>query len=76
MEEGSSWETFDPMSAIIKWIIDKVRHTTKEKGRHSYKSCNSAKVNVKSFIDDNNCNEEGNISENGEEEVHHYVMLH
>ena len=36
MDEVSSWETYDPMSAIKKWSIDKVRYTTKEKGSPSY----------------------------------------
>ena len=58
MEEGSSWETFDPMSAIRKWGIDKVRRATEEKGRRSYKSRNSAEVNVKSLSDDDSYNEE------------------
>ena len=68
MEEGSSWETFDPISAIKKWSNDKVRHTTKEKRSRSYKSCNFAKMNVKSLSDDDNYSEEENIFENGEEE--------
>ena len=40
------------MSAIKKWSIDKVRHATEEKGPRSFKSRNSAEVNVKSLIDD------------------------
>ena len=67
MKDGSRWETFDPISAINKWSIDKVRQVIKEKGRHSCKSRNSAKVNVKSLSDDDNYDEEENISENGEE---------
>ena len=31
MEEGSSWETYDSVSAAKKWSIDKVRRTTEEK---------------------------------------------
>ena len=68
MEKGSSWETFDLISAIKKLSIDKVRHTTEEKGSRSYKSRNSAKVNVKSLSDDDSYDEEENISENGDEE--------
>ena len=68
MEKGSSWETFDLISAIKKWSIDKVRRTTEEKGSRSYKSLNSAKVNVKSLSDDDSYDEEENISENGDEE--------
>ena len=44
MEEGSSWETFDPISAIKKMRIDKVRRATEAKGPQSYKSRNSAEV--------------------------------
>ena len=51
------------MSAINKWSIDKVRHTTEEKGPRSYKSRNSAKAN-KSLSDDDSYSEEDNISEN------------
>ena len=68
MEKGSSWETFDLISAIKKLSIDKVRRTTEEKGSRSYKSRNSAKVNVKSLSDDDSYHEEENISENGDEE--------
>ena len=67
MEEGSSWETLDPISAINKWSIDKIRRAIKKKGPRSCKSRNSAKVNVKSLSDDDNYDEEENISENGEE---------
>ena len=56
------------MSAIKKWSIDKVRHATEEKGPHSYKSHNSAEVNVKSHSDDDIYDEEENISENEDEE--------
>ena len=63
MGEGSSWETFDPMSTINKWSIDKVRRTNEEKGPRSYKSRNSAKVN-KSLSDDESYSEEDNIFEN------------
>ena len=31
MEEGNSWETYDPMPAIKKWNIGKVRNATEEK---------------------------------------------
>ena len=68
MEEGSSWQTFVLISVIKKWNIDKVRRTTMEKGQHSYKSRNSAKVNVKSLSDDDSYHEEESISENGDEE--------
>ena len=68
MEEGNSWETFDPNSAIKKWNIYKVRCTTKEKGSCSYNSHNSAQVNVKSCSDDDSFDEEENISKNGNEE--------
>ena len=67
MEEGSSWETFDPISAIKKWGIDTVRRTIKEKISRNLKSRNSAKVNVKSLSDDGSYDEEENISENGDE---------
>ena len=40
MEEGSSWETYDSISAAKKWSIDKVRRTTEEKWSSSYKSHN------------------------------------
>ena len=67
MEEGSRKlkETFDPMSAITKWSIDKVRRATQEKGSRSFKSPNSAEVNVKSLSDDNREDEKKNISDNG-----------
>ena len=68
MKEGGSWETFDPMSAIKKWSIDKVRPATDEKGPGRYKSRNSAEVNVKSLSDDDSYDEEEHISENGDEE--------
>ena len=44
MEEGSSWETFDPISTIRKLSIDKVRRATEVKRPQSYKSRNSAEV--------------------------------
>ena len=66
MEEDSSSETYDPMSAITKWSIDKVRNVTMEKGRRNYKSCNTAES--KSHSDDDSYDEEWNISENGDEE--------
>ena len=69
MEEGSSWETFDLISAIMKQNIDKVRRTTEEKGSRSYKSRNSAKVNVKYLGNDGSYDEDKNISENGDEEA-------
>ena len=67
MEEGSRKlkETFDPMSAITKWSIDKVRRATQEQGSRSFKSPNSAEVNVKSLSDDNREDEKKNISDNG-----------
>ena len=68
MEEGGSWETFDSMSAIKNWSIDKVRRSTEEKGPRSCKSHNSAEVNVKTFSDDDSYDEEENIFENGDEE--------
>ena len=37
------------MSAMNKWNIDEVRRATKEEGPCSYKSRNSAKMNVKSL---------------------------
>ena len=61
MKDGSRWETFDPISAINEWSIDRVRHAIKEKGPRSCKSRNSAKVNVKYIW------KMKNISENGEE---------
>ena len=68
MEEGSSWETFDPISAIMKWSIDRVRCTTEETGSCSYRTRNSAKVNVKSLSDDGSYDEDEHVSENGDEE--------
>ena len=68
MEEVSNWETFDLILAIKEWSIDKVRRTTEEKRSHSYKSCNSAKLNIKSLSDDDSYDEEGNVSENGDED--------
>ena len=65
MEEGGSWETFDPMSAIKKLSTDTVKWATEEKGQVCYKSHNLAEVNVKSLTDDGSYNEEENISENG-----------
>ena len=56
------------MSTIKKWTIYKIRHATEELGLRSYKSRNCPKVNVKSFIDDDSHDEEGNISEHGNEE--------
>ena len=44
MEEGSSWEIFDPISTIRKLSIDKVRHATEVERPQSYKSRNSAEV--------------------------------
>ena len=61
-------ECFDPSLAIKKLSTDKVRCTNVEKGPRSYKSCNSAEVNVKSLSDDDSYQEEENISENGDEE--------
>ena len=61
MEEGSSWETFDLMTGKVK-----VRRTTEEKGSRSYKSRNSAEVNVKCLSDNNIYDEVGNTSENGD----------
>ena len=80
MEEGSSWETFDPMSVIKKWIIDKVTYITDEKGPRSYKSHNSAKLNAKFFSDDHSYDEEDNICLFSsilvaKWTVHNYVML-
>ena len=68
MEVGSSWETFDPISAMKKWRIDNVRCTAEEKGPRSHKSSNSAEVNVKSHSDDDSYDEDENISESGDEE--------
>ena len=53
------------MSAITKWSIDKVMRATQEKGSRSFKSRNSAEVNVKSLSDDDREDEEKNISDNG-----------
>ena len=46
MEEDDRklYETFDPMSAIKKWSIDKIWRATEEKGPRSFKSPNSAEV--------------------------------
>ena len=67
-EEGSSCETFDPMS-IKEWSIDRVRRATEEIGSRSYKSHTShPEVNVKSLNDDDSDDEEGNICENENEE--------
>ena len=68
MDKGSIWETFDPISAIKKWSIDKVMHATDEKDSRSCKSRGSAEVNVKSLSDDDGYKEEENISGNGDEE--------
>ena len=67
-KEGSSWETLDIISAIKKWSINKVRCTTQEKGSRSYRSHNSAKVNVKSLSDDDSYDKEENTTENEDEE--------
>ena len=56
------------MSAIKKWSIDKVRRATEEKGPCSYKSRNSAEVNVKSLSDDDSYGEEEIISEQWDDE--------
>ena len=56
-------------SAIKKWSIDKVRHTTEEIRSHSYKSRTShPEVNVKSLNDDDSYDEEEIIFENKNEE--------
>ena len=68
MKEGSSWEYFDPISAIKKQSIDKFRTRTKGKGSRSYKSPNSAEVHVKSLNDDDSWDKVEYISENGDEE--------
>ena len=68
-KEGSSQEAFDRMSVTKKWTIDIVRRTAEDKRPRSYKSRNSAKVNVRSFSDDDSDGEEDNISENAVEEV-------
>ena len=68
MKEGTSWQTFEPMSAIKKWSIDKFRRTTEEKRSRSCKLHNSARVNVKSLSDDDSYDEVQNISENGDKE--------
>ena len=49
IEEGTSSEIFDSMAAIKKRSIDKVRRATEEKSPRSFKSRNSAEVNVKSL---------------------------
>ena len=71
-EVGSGSETYDPMSAIKKWSINKVKNATKENGPRSYKSCDTAEVNIKSHSDDDSFDEEGNISENGDEDEYSY----
>ena len=68
MEEGSSCETFEPISAIKKRSIDKAWRTTAEKGSYSYNLFNSARVNIKSLSNDDSYNEEENISGNEDEE--------
>ena len=68
MEEGSSSETFDPMSAVKKWSIHKFKHATEEIGSHSEKSDNYPEVSVKSLSDNDSYDEEENISVNGNEE--------
>ena len=55
----------DPILAIKKWNIDKVRCTAEEKGSCCCNLSNSAKVNVKSLSDDDSCDKQQNISENG-----------
>ena len=60
------------MSAIKKWSIDKVRDATKENGPRSYKSCDTAEATIKSHSVDDSYDEEGNISENGDEEGYSY----
>ena len=65
-----NYERGQQLSAIKKWNIDKVRHTTKEKRLHSYKSHNSAKVNVKSLNDDDSYDAKNNISKSGGKEKH------
>ena len=72
MEEGSSWKTFEPISAVKKWSINKVWRTTKEKRSRSYNLFNSARVNIKSLNDDDSCNEEENIS--GDEDKERYFF--
>ena len=52
----------------MKWSIDRVRCTTEETGSCSYRTRNSAKVNVKSLSDDGSYDEDENVSENGDEE--------
>ena len=68
MEYGSSWKTFEPISAIKKQSINKVWHTTEEKGSRSYNLFNSARVNNKSLSDNDSYDEEENISGNEDEE--------
>ena len=58
MEEGGSWENFDPMSGIKKWRNDKVRRATEEKGPRRCKSRNFAEVNVKYLSGDDSYDEE------------------
>ena len=62
MEEGRSWETFDPMSGIKKWSTDKVRWATEEKGPRRFKPHNFSELNVKSLSGDDSYDEEENIS--------------
>ena len=62
MEEGCSWETFDPMSGIKKWSTDKVKWETEEKRLRRCKPRNFAEVNVKSLSDDDSYDKEENIS--------------
>ena len=75
IEEGSNWETFDPISAIKKWSIAKVRRASEKEGLSSYKSRNSAEVNIKSLSDDDNYDEEENIYENGDEEEYFFLLI-
>ena len=56
------------MSWIKKWNIDKVWCVTEEKESLSYKSRNSAEVNVKSLSDDDSYGEEEIISEQWDDE--------
>ena len=62
MEEGGSWETFDPMSGIKKRNTDKVRWATEEKGPRRCKLRNFAEVNVKSLSADDGYDEEEKTS--------------
>ena len=56
------------MSWIKKWNIDKVWCATEEKESLSYKSRNSAEVNVKSLSDDDSYGEKEIISEHWDDE--------